>query len=113
MFAAEVTTLFANLLTNAIKAAGDQGRIKAGGQETSKGSVIRVENTGRVVKLSTSERWFRPFESSTTEVDTVLGQGMGLGLTITRSILEEYGATIRFVKPSSGFATALEIAFNG
>jgi len=113
MFPAEMTTVFANLLTNAIKAAGERGRIKALGQEKSQGPVIRVENTGRTVKLSTSERWFKPFESSTTEVDTTLGQGMGLGLTITRSILEEYGATIRFVKPSAGYATALEIAFNG
>jgi len=113
MFPAEVTTVFANLLTNAIKAAGERGRIKASAQERLRGPVIRVENSGRIVKLSTSERWFRPFESSTTEVDTVLGQGMGLGLTITRSILEEYGATIRFVNPSGGYATALEIAFNG
>jgi signal transduction histidine kinase len=113
MFPAEVTTVFANLLTNAIKAAGERGRIKASAQERQRGPVIRVENTGRVIKLSTSERWFKPFESSTTEVDTVLGQGMGLGLTITRSILEEYGATIRFVRPNAGFTTALEIAFNG
>jgi signal transduction histidine kinase len=113
MFPAEVTTVLANLLTNAIKAAGEKGRIRATGQELSEGPVIRVENTGKAVKLSTGERWFKPFESSTTELDTTLGQGMGLGLTITRSILEEYGATIRFVKPSSGYATALEIAFNG
>lgn len=113
MFPAELTTVFANLLTNAIKAAGEDGRIRATARETSTGSLIRVENTGKAVKLSSSERWFRPFESSTTEIDTVLGQGMGLGLTITRAMLDEYGASIRFVKPSQGFATALEIAFNG
>jgi signal transduction histidine kinase len=113
MFPAELTTIFANLLTNAIKAAGEKGRIKATARATSNGSVLRVENTGKSVKLSTSERWFRPFESSTTQIDPVLGQGMGLGLTITRAMLDEYGAPIRFVKPSSGFATALEIVFNG
>lgn len=113
MFPAELTTVFANLLTNAIKAAGEGGRIKATARETSDGSIVRVENTGKAVKLSTSERWFRPFESSTTQIDPVLGQGMGLGLTITRAMLDEYGAPIRFVKPSPGFATALEITFNG
>jgi signal transduction histidine kinase len=113
MFPAELTTVFANLLTNAIKAAGDGGRIRASARETPKGSAVRVENTGKEVKLSTSERWFRPFESSTTQIDPLLGQGMGLGLTITRAMLEEYGATIRFVAPGSGFATALEIGFNG
>jgi C4-dicarboxylate-specific signal transduction histidine kinase len=38
---------------------------------------------------------------------------MGMGLTITRNMLEEYGASIRFVRPSRGFATALEIRFPG
>jgi len=113
MFAAELTTVFANLLSNAIKAAGNKGRIKASGQQKSKGTSIRVENTGKAVNLRTAERWFRPFESSTAEIDPILGQGMGLGLTITRTMLDEYGATIEFVKPSHGFSTALEITFNG
>ena len=34
----------------------------------------------------------------------VLGQGMGLGLAITRAMLDEYGAPVRFAKPSHGFA---------
>ena len=43
-------------------------------------------------KWRVPERWFRPFESSTVEIDSFLGQGMGLGLTITRNMLEPYGA---------------------
>jgi K+-sensing histidine kinase KdpD len=105
--------VFANLLTNAIKAAGSGGRLRAVGRDEPKRAVIRIENTGKAVNVKTAERWFRPFESSTTEVDPVLGQGMGLGLTITRSMLDEYGATIHFVKPSRGYATAVEISFNG
>jgi signal transduction histidine kinase len=112
MFPAELTTIFANLLTNAVKAAGKKGKIKIGGRSSDKNVVIRVENTGKTVNLRTSERWFQPFESSSTEIDPVLGQGMGLGLTITRSMLEEYGATIKFGKPSKGFATAVEIVFD-
>ena len=114
MFPAELTTIFANLLTNAIKAADKRGRIKATARVTGGGVALRIENTGKAVTVSTSERWFRPFESSTTTaIDPILGQGMGLGLTITRAMLDEYGAPIRFVKPRSGFATALEITFNG
>jgi len=44
-------------------------------------------------------------------VDPILGQGMGLGLPITRNMLEQYGAEIRFVGPSRGFSTAIEILF--
>ncbi|WP_416053700.1 ATP-binding protein, partial [Escherichia coli] len=62
---------------------------------------IQVSNTGTSVDLDNSERWFRPFESTTSEVDAVLGQGLGLGLPLTRRIVEEYGGTIQFVSPPS------------
>lgn len=113
MFPAEITLVFSNLITNAIKAAGQKGIIRASGRKDVEGKIIlRVENTGRTVNLEDTERWFRPFESTTVEVDTVLGQGMGMGLPITRNMLEEYGAEIHFCAPSSGFAAALEIIFN-
>jgi signal transduction histidine kinase len=109
MFPAELTTVFSNLLTNAVKAAAGGGRIRATSKRGAEGLVLRIENTGVAVNPGEGEKWFRPFESSTTRVDTVLGQGMGLGLPITRSVLAEYGGTIKFVEPSAGFATALEI----
>lgn len=112
MFPAEVTVVFSNLLSNAIKAAGDQGRIRAAASTSPSGETrVRIENTGRKVDPAKGERWFRPFESTTTAVDPVLGQGMGMGLPITRNLLGEYGAEVRFVEPSKGFATAVEITF--
>lgn len=114
MFPAEITIVFSNLLTNAVKAAGEQGRIRAwtpGDKSDKTGVRLRIENTGQAVSPDEGERWFLPFESTTTEVDPVLGQGMGMGLPITRNVLAEYGAIIRFVAPSAGYATALEIVF--
>ena len=111
MFPAEVTAVFTNLLTNAIKFSNDRGRIKTTGKQSNLGVFIRVENEGEQVELYDAEKWFRPFQSTTTDVDATLGQGMGLGLTITRSILDEYGAQIKFVKPSKNFDAALEILF--
>ncbi len=112
MFAAELTTVFSNLLSNAVKAAGDKGTIRASARQSSTGiTTLRIENTGIAVRARDRERYFQPFESTTAKVDAALGQGMGLGLTITRTMLEEYGATIRFVEPSSGFATSIEIVF--
>lgn len=113
MFPAEVTVVFTNLLTNAVKAAGKDGQIRAWGQSRPGGrTAVIVENTGVAVDLSDAERWFRAFESTTAEIDSSLGQGMGLGLTITRNILEQYGATVRFVQPQKGFATAVEVQFS-
>lgn len=112
MFAAELTTAFTNVLTNAVKAAGEHGRIRASADQRADGNVVvRVENTGVAVDLGDAERWFRPFESTTTETDPVLGQGMGLGLTITRDILAEVGATIEFVSPRRPYATAIQMTF--
>jgi len=112
MFAAELTTIFSNLLSNAVKAAGEKGTIRSTARQRSNGTInLRVENTGQAVRVRDRERFFQPFESTTTNVDAALGQGMGLGLTITRTMLEEYGATISFVEPTSGFATAIEIVF--
>lgn len=111
MFPAEVVAVFTNLLTNAVKAAGENGRIRVYGSVQGKRTVIGMENTGVAVDLANAERWFEPFQSTTQNVDAALGQGMGLGLTITRSMLEEYGAQIRFVRPSKGYATAIEMSF--
>jgi len=112
MFPAELTVVFANLLTNAVKAAGEGGVILGSGERQGEKVRLLVENTGTGVDLREAERWFRPFESTTVELDPVLGQGMGLGLPITRAILEDYGATIRFVRPRPGCATAVEITFD-
>jgi signal transduction histidine kinase len=111
MFKAEMMAVYTNLLTNAVKAAGTSGRIRATGKEVDGTIVLKLENTGAIVDVAEGERWFQPFRSTTVDVDPSLGRGMGLGLTITRSMLEEYGATIRFVRPSPEFSTALEIIF--
>jgi|JI10StandDraft_1071094.scaffolds.fasta_scaffold13447_3 signal transduction histidine kinase len=114
MFRAELMAIFTNLLTNAVKAAGTDGFITANAELSAEGELrVRVENTGETVDPAEGERWFRAFESTTVQLDPVLGQGMGLGLGITRDLLAEVGATISFVRPRKGAATALEIVFPG
>ncbi|MDX8520914.1 sensor histidine kinase [Mesorhizobium dulcispinae] len=111
LFPAELVAILSNLLSNAIKFMGDKGRIRIA-SETGNGSFrLRIENTGDKVDPQNSDRWFEPFRSTTTSVDEALGQGMGLGLTITRSLVDEYGGTIHFVSPSAGYATAIEVEF--
>lgn len=109
IFPAELSAIFTNLMSNAIKFAGEGGRIRISGNTEGRETVIRFENTGEAVDLRSAQKWFEPFRSTTTDIDESLGQGMGLGLTVTRSLLDEYGATIHFVSPSSNFSTALEL----
>jgi signal transduction histidine kinase len=112
MFSAELTAVFMNLLTNAVKAAGEEGEIRVDARTQKSGELaIRVQNSGTEVELADAERLFRPFESSTTQADPVLGQGMGFGLPITRAIVEQYGGGVEFVKPTAKFATAIEVTF--
>lgn len=113
MFPAEVSAVLSNLVSNAIKFTGDGGRIRAIASDQDGELVFRLENSGEAVDLRTAAKWFEPFRSSTFDIDEALGQGMGLGLTVTRSLLDEYGATIEFVKPASGYATAIEIRIPG
>jgi len=65
MFPAELTTVFANLLSNAVKAAGNGGSIGARVTVTKQVTVVTIENSGKRVRVSEGERWFKPFESTT------------------------------------------------
>lgn len=113
MYAAELNVVLTNLVSNAVKAAAapaaGTGTVEISTATIAGALVVRVANTGVAVDLGDSERWFRPFESTTSEIDTVLGQGLGLGLPLTRRIVEEYGGTVAFVTPTQGMATAIEL----
>ena len=111
MFPAELLVVFSNLLSNAVKAAKPDGKIIAQAHAEDSSVKVRIENTGSVVDPAKGEKWFRPFESTTVKTDPVLGQGMGMGLPITRNMLEEYGASVAFVRPTRGYSTAIEITF--
>ena len=111
MFPAEITMILTNMLSNAVKFAGQKGRVRIVAEEVDDALVFRMENSGKAVRLESCERWFEPFRTTTANVDARLGQGMGLGLTITRSMLDEYGGEIKFAPPSRQFATAVEVRF--
>jgi signal transduction histidine kinase len=113
MYAAEVNVILTNLISNAVKAADrgtlDSREVRVSGETSIDGCIIRVENTGVRVDLDDAERWFRPFETTTSSVDAVLGQGLGLGLPLTRRIIEEYGGTVTFTHPAPGMATTIHV----
>lgn len=110
MFPAEVTVLLTNLLTNAVKNAANGGSIWIDGREDPEGNCeIVITNDGVEVDLAEAERWFLPFESTTTEVDEVLGQGLGLGLPIVRAITDDYRGDVRFVVSQHSRGSAVRV----
>lgn len=110
IFPAEFSIVLTNLLTNAIKFAGEDGTIRVAASTDDEGRLhLIVENTGDEVASADRERFFKAFQSSTVEVDAVLGQGMGMGLPIVRSLLAGYDGSAEFVDPSIGYATSVEV----
>jgi signal transduction histidine kinase len=107
MFPSELTGIFTNLLSNAVKFTPEGGRITIQASERGGFMEVRMSNTGTAVDLARSARLFEAFRSTTERPDAVLGQGMGMGLTITRAFVQEYGGEIAFTEPSAGFATSI------
>lgn len=109
MFRADLQSILSNVISNAIKATPKGGKISIQGFPQSEGVTLRIENTGDGVDVETSEQWFMPFASTSANIDPSLGQGMGLGLTITRELVHEHGGRIRFVDPTPGFDTCIQV----
>ena len=75
MFPAQTTLALPTLLTNAVKAAGEGRSIYGPPQIVSRTALSAFGSRilEKPVKLAEAERWFRPFESTTTELDPLLG----------------------------------------
>ena len=78
-----------NLVTNAIKFTGDDGRVDVTLQVTGTRAVIEVRDTGIGIASADQERLFERFYRAGTALDASL-PGTGLGLSIVRAVVEEH-----------------------
>ena len=101
----QMQQVFLNLFMNAAEALGVvTGRPRNLGIQSSHGDVgivIRVENNGPSLKLDDEDQIFDPFF-------TTKQRGMGMGLSICRSVLVAHGGTIE-VEPGSPSGVSFEI----
>jgi len=85
----QLQQVFLNVITNAVAAVGNGGRIDVSGKGRPDGSVeIAISDDGEGISEENLEHIFEPFFSTKGEF------GTGLGLSITRNIVEELGGSI-------------------
>lgn len=85
-----------NLINNACQAMKDPGSLKIRTGVNAGQVFIEIEDTGPGMSEEVQRRIFEPFFTTKKE-----GHGTGLGLSMSKSIIEKFGGTIRFsnVKP--------------
>ena len=84
-----LTQVLLNLVLNAIDATGKGGRIHLEGREEGSEVVLSVEDDGRGIAPGDRSRLFQPYF-------TTKPQGTGLGLFVSRQVVEEMGGRLSF-----------------
>ena len=84
-----------NLLLNAIDAAGDGGQVAIRVEKTDSQAVISVRDSGPGLTADQREHLFEAFYTTKT-------RGTGLGLAVTRTLLERMGGTVQYVTGDTG-----------
>ena len=85
----QVRQVLINLMSNAIHATSEQGHISIQVEATAAGISIAVSDTGTGIPKEHLEKIFEPFFSTKAP-----GEGTGLGLFVTREIVEKLGGTV-------------------
>nr|WKF60802.1 Autoinducer 2 sensor kinase/phosphatase LuxQ [Paraburkholderia busanensis] len=85
--------VFANLLSNALKYTPDGGRISATTQVVDDNVVVTLTDTGEGIPENALDSVFEPFSQVDGSTTRKHG-GLGLGLSIARSIIEMHGGTL-------------------
>lgn len=100
----QLNQVFLNLISNAMDAVGDEGVITVSTRREPEQFVIAVTDTGPGVPLEYINRVFDPF-FTTKEV----GEGMGLGLSISYSIVRAHKGRIDLHVSPDGGKTTFEV----
>jgi PAS domain S-box-containing protein len=98
-FPAELRQVFTNLITNAAEAAGHGGNITvrirpqaagidAAGQKMQAGAIVTIADNGDGISEDIQPHLFQPFFTTKGE------RGTGLGLWVSRGIINKHGGTI-------------------
>jgi CheY-like chemotaxis protein len=98
----------ANLLSNACKYSEPQGEITVTARRQGSKVILSVSDRGAGIEPAFLERIFEPFVQRPQANDRSHG-GLGLGLAITRSLIQRHGGEIRVTSDGPGHGSTFEI----
>jgi PAS domain S-box-containing protein len=91
-FPGELRQVFTNLITNGADAAGPGGRVQvlleSSPSDSRPGAIVSISDSGPGIPPELQTKLFQPFFTTKGE------QGTGLGLWVSRGIVEKHGGTI-------------------
>jgi signal transduction histidine kinase len=99
----QLRQIFINLLTNAVHATEPKGKVGIMIEPLGGNVRLKIRDSGEGIKEGNLERIFEPFFSTKSA-----GVGTGLGLFVTRGIIEKLGGTID-VESEPGKGTCFSI----
>jgi signal transduction histidine kinase len=110
-FPGELKQVFLNLICNAIESMPDGGRLRIGVRDCSGAHIppagvrVSISDTGAGIRSEDAKRLFEPFFSTKST------KGTGLGLWISKGIIQKYDGTIRFrsTRLSAGNVTCFSV----
>lgn len=92
--AARLAQVFSNVLTNAAKFTPDEGRVSIRSMNLENGAVrVEVSDTGIGIAPELLAKVFEPFRQEEPGTTRRFG-GLGLGLSVAKSLVEAHGGTI-------------------
>jgi PAS domain S-box-containing protein len=108
-FPAELRQVFTNLITNAAEAAGHGGEVRVSispqpatlgtaGQKLPSGAIVVISDNGAGIPEEVQSHLFQPFFTTKGE------RGTGLGLWISRGIINKHGGSIGLASDTSELA---------
>ncbi|HYB90433.1 MAG TPA: ATP-binding protein [Candidatus Binataceae bacterium] len=102
--AEKLRTCFMNVVANAIQAMPDGGRMQIGFKRAGGNLTISFSDTGAGIEPAVVGHVFEPFFTTKRE-------GIGIGLFLSKQIVESHGATITIGPNASGQGTTVTFTF--
>src|SRR5262245_53419093 len=109
---ARLQQVFWNLIKNSVKFTAERGRISIETANPAPDKIeVRVIDTGIGIESETIGRIFNAFEQGQSDITRRFG-GLGLGLTISKTLIDAHGGHIRVQSPGKNQGATFTVELN-